>query len=734
MSRCTAFNVRAPTAISNPMPKQHQVSIPSRDEIIAALEAAQAPMQRAALARRLKVRGAAALEALQRRLRAMVRDAQIMETRRGQYGLVTQMELLPGRVMGHPDGYAFIRLDAGGEDVHVARREASQVLHGDRVLARISGYDNQGRPKGTIVEVLERANHEIVGRFIRESGIAYVVPDLRKLNQDVLIPKGQQGGAKSGQIVVATIEQQPDRHHRPIGRVSEVLGEHMGPGMEIDIAIRTHGLATEFSPPAVTEANTIRDRITKAQIEARRDLRSCAFVTIDGDDARDFDDAIFCRKTRGGYTLFVAIADVAHYVEYHSALDDDARERGTSVYFPDRVIPMLPERLSNGICSLNPRVDRLAIVCEMRFDTAGNRTRARFCEAVIQSRARLNYDEVAHWIAERGDLSADEPVAKQLNAAFELYQLLRVQRDERGALDIDSVEPRFYFNADRKIERIVGRTRNDAHRLIEECMIAANVAAAEYLVAPRDPFLYRVHDRPDDEKVEALRGFLAELGVSLAGGASSSAGHFAYVLRLARERVDRHLIETMVLRSLKLACYSPDNVGHFGLALDNYAHFTSPIRRYPDLVVHRAIKAKLKRRRGPHSEEDVALLGEHCSMAERRADDATRDAVAWLKCEYMEDKLGETFGGLISSVTSFGIFVELDDVFIEGLIHVTALPEDYYHFDPIGHRLMGRRTDREYRIGQKIDVTVARVSVDDRQIDFVPANQLPATRKRRRRN
>ncbi|MGD9601077.1 MAG: ribonuclease R [Gammaproteobacteria bacterium] len=712
-------------------PRESDVlEIPTRDAILEVLERTGAPCTLKTLARALGVGHRPAVHAMQRRLRAMVRDGQLLETRDRRYGIAKAMELLPGRVIGHPDGFAFVRPDNAEADIYLAPREARRILHGDRVLVRIAGHDERQRPYGTVVEVLSRANREVVGRFFEEGGVGIVVPDNRQINQDILVPAGREARAKHGQIVVVVIDQQPDARYQPLGHVSEVLGDHMAPGMEIDIAIRSFQLPTDWPEGLSRELRQVPPAVSADDCGGREDLRDLPFVTIDGADARDFDDAVYCRKTRTGYVLLVAIADVAHYVRPDTLLDRAARERGTSVYFPARVIPMLPEQLSNGICSLNPQVDRLTMVCELRYDLEGRRTRARFMNAVIRSRARLVYEDVAGWLGNPHKEWPKDALERHVLVAYELYRLLRAQREARGALDIDTVEPRFVFGETRKIERIEVRARTDAHRLIEEFMIAANVAAAEHLIRHRRAALFRVHAAPDAEKVEALRQFLGGVGLPLGGGERPGARDFSRVLDVARGRPDRHLVETVLLRSLKLAVYSPENVGHFGLGLEAYAHFTSPIRRYPDLVIHRALKQALARDRAPGP--DLALLGEHCSMTERRADDATRDAVSWLKCEYMLDKVGETFAGIVSAVTAFGLFVQLDESFVEGLVHVTALPEDYYHFDPVRHRMVGRRSQREYRLGQRLEIVVARVNLDERKIDFTLAAGGPARRRRAR--
>ncbi|MEQ8663796.1 MAG: ribonuclease R [Gammaproteobacteria bacterium] len=724
---------RQPRRRGDPLP--HVEDLPGRAAIAEALAGIGEPCDLKTIARQLDVARGAPREAHERRVLAMVRDGQLIQNRTGLFGLAERMELIPGRVLAHRDGYAFVRPEAGGDDIYLAPREARRTMHGDRVLVRVAGFDRRERPYGNLIEVLERAHERVVGRFFTDRNFDFVVPDNRHLNQDVLIPPGAAGDARDGQIVVAAIEQQPDRHSQPVGRVVEILGEHMAPGMEIEIAVRSYNLPCEW-PDAVVAAAARMPQAPSADETARRhDLRDLPLVTIDGADARDFDDAVFARRTAKGFTLTVAIADVAHYVEPGSALDEEALRRGTSVYFPDRVIPMLPEALSNGLCSLVPDAERLALVCEMNIGLDGDVRRARFYEAVIRSHARLIYTDVQRWHdGEAPQLrGVDADVALSLRTLYELYDVLRTARETRGALDIDSVEPRFHYDELGKIASVEATRRVDAHRLIEECMIAANVAAARHLMRHKCAALYRVHDMPDDDRVEDLGRFLGELGLRFRHGAEVGAQDFAAVLAAARERTDRRLIETVVLRSLKLAVYSAQNTGHFGLSLDAYTHFTSPIRRYPDLVVHRALKARLGSGEAL-AEGGMAELAEHCSMCERRADEATRDAVAWLKCEFMLDKVGERFPGIIAGVAEFGIFVELDDIFVEGLVHVSALPGDYYHYDAVGHVLRGRAHHREFRIGQAVEVQVARVDLDERKIDFLLAEPVVEKRRGRRRS
>ncbi len=719
--------------------RKYENPIPSREFIMELLERKGVLMNRAQIAGELKLHTDEQFEALRRRLRAMERDGQLIRNRKGGYGLVSKMDLVCGRVIGHPDGFGFLVPDEGGEDLFLNGREMRSVFHGDRVMARVSGIDRRGRREGSVVEVLERNTHRVVGRYLVEGGVGFVAPDNKRLVQDILVAKGEEGGAKPNQIVTVEIIEQPTRRRQPLGRIVEVLGEHMAPGMEIEVALRAHNLPLGWPPQVEQEIAVLDEQVPEKSKQGRKDLRQLPLVTIDGEDARDFDDAVFCRAVDDGWKLLVAIADVSSYVSPGTALDDEARERGTSVYFPERVIPMLPEVLSNGLCSLNPDVDRLCMVCELSFNEKGEVTDYRFFEAVMRSHARLTYTEVAAMLVEREQSlrSRYSELLPHLEQLYALYQTLRKQRERRGAMDFITTETRIVFGPERKIEQIVPLERNEAHMLIEEFMVAANVAAADFLRKNKIPTLYRVHEGPTAEKLEALREFLSELGLQLQGGEKPQARHFARLLDQIKERPDAHLIQTVLLRSMRQAIYTPDNEGHFGLAFDAYAHFTSPIRRYPDLVVHRAIRHLLSRRKrtqAPWSHEEMVLLGEHCSMTERRADDATRDAVDWLKCEYMMDKVGESYDGVISSVTGFGLFVELERIYVEGLVHVTALGNDYFHFDPAKHRLSGERTNQHYRLGDKIRVKVVRVDLDERKIDFELAQPVAEkTRKKSRR-
>ena len=712
---------------------KYERPIASREYIMECLAAQGVPLNQEHIAAELKIEDEENLEALRRRLKAMERDGQLICNRRGDYGLVQKMDLVRGRVIGHPDGFGFLVPDEGGDDLFLTAHEMRVLMHGDRAVARVSGIDRRGRREGAIVEVLERNTTRVVGRYYCEHGIGTVSPDNKRIRHDIAIPADQQAGAAHGQIVIAEITAQPGKRTQTVGKIVEILGDHMAPGMEIDVAIRAHNLPLEWPTQVDFEIARLGAEVPEQAKQGREDIRTLPLVTIDGADARDFDDAVFCERDGKSWRLLVAIADVSSYVVPGTALDAEARLRGTSVYFPQRVIPMLPEVLSNGLCSINPHTDRLCMVCEMKVNSAGKVERHRFFEGVMRSHARLTYDEVAAMVIE-GDTALGQKHASllpHLQELYSLYQALRHARDQRGAVDFETTETRIIFGAQRKIESIVPVVRNDAHKLIEECMIAANVAAAEFLLANKIPALYRVHDGPGAEKLTDLRAFLGELGLSLGGGDKPEPKHYAKLLASIQQRPDTHLIQTVLLRSLSQAVYTPDNTGHFGLALEGYTHFTSPIRRYPDLLVHRAIRHCLSRKaiaKFDYTHDAMQSFGEHCSMTERRADEATRDAVTWLKCEYMMDKIGEEFDGVITGVTSFGLFVELKDIYVEGLVHVTALNNDYYHFDAGKHRLLGERTHTVYRLADKIRIKVMRVNMDDRKIDFELAQATGKTK------
>ena len=662
------------------------------------------------------------IEALQRRLNAMERDGQVIRNRRDGYGLVDKMDLVRGYVSAHPDGYGFLIPDDSSDDLFLSARQMRAVIHLDRVVARVSGIDRRGRREGAIVEILQRNTHSVVGRYFKESGIGFVIPDNKRITHDIAVPAEYQGQAQEGQIVVVELVEQPSKRRQPLGKVIEVLGEHMAPGMEIDVAIRAHELPHHW--PAEVERDMLQysEEVNEEDIQGREDIRHLPLVTIDGPDAKDFDDAVYCERKAKGWRLIVAIADVSHYVMPDSALDQSAQERGNSVYFPGRVIPMLPELLSNGLCSINPGVNRMSMVCDMDVSSSGTVKSYRFYDAVMKSHARMIYDDVAAIL--NGDIELRERFSElvpHLENLRQLYRAFDKQRAKRGTIEFETTETVIQFGPHKKIESIVPLTRNIAHKLIEECMITANICAAKFLGKHLMPTLYRVHELPGADKLTDLREFLKSFGLKLEGGAHPEAKHYAQVLKEVGDRPDAHLIQTVMLRSLKQAVYTPDNIEHFGLALTQYAHFTSPIRRYPDLLVHRAIRHVIKGNEAEdfiYSDEDMARFGEQCSMTERRADEATRDVEAWLKCEYMMDKVGETFDGIVSGVTSFGFFVELEGIYVEGLVHVTSLNNDYYHFDPIKHCLVGERSHQFYSLADKVNVQVARVDLDEKRIDF----------------
>lgn len=718
--------------------ERYENPIPSREVILELLTDADKPLDHAEIANSLQLAEPEQIDALQKRLRAMERDGQLMVNRRNAYGLVDKMNLLHCRVQGHRDGYGFAMPLAEGDDIYLNARQMHFVFDGDEVLVQVTGEDRRGRLEGRVVQVLERKHKTVVGRYQEESGIGFVIPDNGRLTQQILIPPKDKGVALSGQIVTAEITDYPTRKLGAKGRIAEVLGDHMDPGMEIDVAIRSHGIPWEWPEDVLEEASRLEAEPLKSDKEHRIDLRKLPFVTIDGEDARDFDDAVYCEKQDDGtWRLWVAIADVSHYVAPGSALDQEAALRGNSVYFPARVVPMLPEALSNGLCSLKPAVDRLAMVCEMELSGKGVLSKYRFYEAVIHSHARLTYTQVGEVLEHGKHAEVDKRRVPDLQRLHSLYRVLRAARDKRGAIDFETVETRIIFDEQRKIESIVPVVRNDAHKLIEECMLCANVATARFYDANKLPMLYRVHEGPGEEKLEGLRKFLGELGLDLGGGAKPTPVHYQHLLQQIADRDDAHVIQTMLLRSLSQAVYQPENKGHFGLHYDAYAHFTSPIRRYPDLLVHRGIRHLIRSKSGgkgvlrvtgaelipakkifPYDMHAMVTNGEHCSMTERRADEATREVNAWLKCEYLQDHVGAEFNGIIAAVTSFGLFVELQDLYIEGLVHVTALPGDYYNFDKAHQRLIGERSGRSFQLGGSVRVQVARVDLDDRKIDL----------------
>jgi len=699
--------------------EQYENPLPSREFILQILTDQGAPVADEELLGILHIeKGEEDLFA--RRLRAMERDGQIMRNRKRDICVVDKLDLVKGKVQGHPDGFGFLIPEDGSPDMFLSEKEMHQVLHGDVVMVRQSGVDRRGRPEAKIVEVLERGNNRVVGRLYEEHGIQYVVAENRRITQDILVAPGESGAARAGQVVMLEILKHPDKHAQPIGRIVEVLGNYADPGMEIEIALRKHDLPYEFPKDVEKQAKAISPAVSAEDWAGREDIRKLPLVTIDGETARDFDDAVYCAPEKGGYRLVVAIADVSHYVQTGDALDREAILRGNSVYFPRRVIPMLPEELSNGLCSLNPKVDRLCMVCDMHISSSGEIETYRFYPSVMHSQARLTYTQVAAMLAEPdgGLAKGNAAIVPHLQNLYELFQKLLHAREKRGAIDFETVETQMIFTDQGKIERIVPVIRNDAHKLIEECMLAANVCAAGYLQEHQHTVLYRIHQGPTPEKLEALREFMKEFGLQLTGGDEPQAADYSKLLKRIKGRPDAGLLQMVMLRSLRQAKYEPENIGHFGLGYDAYTHFTSPIRRYPDLLVHRAIKAVLQGKQYKPAQK-WAELGAHCSMTERRADDATRDVEAWLKCFYMRDHLGSVFTGSVSSVTSFGMFVSLDDLYVEGLVHISELGKDYFHFDATKHQLLGERTGQRYRLGDRVEVRVVKVDMESTKVDFV---------------
>ena len=677
-------------------------------------------------------------EALRRRLRAMERDGQLLRNRRGAYGIAEAMELIRGSVIAHPDGFGFLSRDDGGKDLFLSPREMRKVFHGDLILGRVIGEDRRGRLEGSVVRVLEHALTQVVGRYHADGESRYVLPEDRRLSQEFVVTGTGELAPTHGQIVVLEIECYPDGRNLPEGRIVEILGEHMAPGMEVEIAVRSYGLPFQWPEAVEQEAAQILPEVPEEMKQGRRDL---PLVTIDGADAKDFDDAVYAERLgEEGFRLFVAIADVASYVQPDSALDQEARHRGNSVYFPRRVIPMLPEVLSNGLCSLNPHVDRLCMVCEMEIGAQGEVQRFRFARGVMRSQRRFTYDEVAQLLSgEHAAEGVDAELLPHLHALHDLYRALAKAREERGTIEFDSQESRILYNAQGRIDAIVPLQRNVAHRIIEECMLAANVCAAQYFRIHQFPMLYRVHPEPNADKIEDLRRFLGELGVPVRLPVRPRSADLAQIIEATRERADANLIQTIILRSLSQAYYTIDTSLHFGLAYPAYTHFTSPIRRYPDLMIHRGIQEMLDAAAAGRPIKAPSLvelkdLGQHCSMTERRADEASREAVQWLKCEFMLDKVGNEYTGIITGVTGFGLFVALREAYVEGLVHISTLGSDYYHFDAKHYRIVGERSGEVFQLGEEIRVRLVQVNLDERKIEFervLAEGQGEKTRRRR---
>jgi ribonuclease R len=708
---------------------RYDTPIPSREYLLETLQEAGEPLTAEAIAALLKLKDRGLRAALDKRLAAMVRDGQLLQNRNQEFLLIDRTRLVTGAVQGHRDGFGFLRPDDGSDDLFLPPGQMREVMHGDRVAARVTGVDGRGRKEGAVVEVIERRTKQVAGRFHVETGIGFVVPDNRRIAHRVAIPAKDRGSAKDGNLVVAELLQPPSRHAEAIGRITRVLPEGGGvAATAVDLAVASHQLPHEFSAAVVREARRFGKLVTAESAgdtaDERFDLRDVPLVTIDGEDARDFDDAVYATPTKTGWRLLVAIADVSHYVRPGMALDGEARERATSVYFPNRVIPMLPEQLSNHLCSLMPEVDRLCMVCEMTVARDGKIARSKFYSAIMRSHARLTYSRAAEVLIERSPrarAALPETVLDSLEALYDVYRALRRRREHRGALDFETSEIKVVVDAEGKVADLRAYPRNDAHRLIEECMIAANVESARFLKKHKMPGLFRVHAQPDEDRILELKRFLATRGILLETQGEMDPAKLQATLRSVQGRPDAPMLEGMIIRSLAQAVYQPENIGHFGLALVEYAHFTSPIRRYPDLLVHRAIRHALAGGTAEdfvHTAREMEQLGQECSFAERRADEASRDVTAFLKCEYLRDKIGEEFDSVVTGVVDFGLFVQLEGMQVDGLVHVSTLGQDYFRFEEDRRALVGDRTGTRYTLGDKLRVRLTRVDPSERKMDF----------------
>ncbi|RPB47305.1 ribonuclease R [Neisseria meningitidis] len=712
-----SLNLREKDPFLSREKQRYEHPLPSREWIIELLERKGVPSKIESLARELSITEDEYVF-FERRLKAMARDGQVLINRRGAVCAADKLDLVKCRVEAHKDGFGFAvpLMPTGEGDFVLYERQMRGVMHGDIVTVRPVGIDRRGRCEGTVLDIVERAQSKVVGRFYMDRGVAILEPEDKRLNQSIVLePDGvARFKPESGQVIVGEIEVYPEQNRPAVAKIIEVLGDYADSGMEIEIAVRKHHLPHQFSEACAKAVKKIPDHVRKSDLKGRVDLRDLPLVTIDGETARDFDDAVFAEKIGRNYRLVVAIADVSHYVRPDDAIDTDAQERSTSVYFPRRVIPMLPENLSNGICSLNPNVERLCMVCDMVITYAGNIKEYRFYPAVMRSHARLTYNQVWKWLS--GGIG--HPFKAQIDTLYKLFKILQKKRFERGAVEFDSIETQMLFDDNGKIEKIVPVVRNDAHKLIEECMLAANVCAADFLLKNKHTALFRNHLGPTPEKLAALREQLGLLGLQLGGGDNPSPKDYAALAGQFKGRPDAELLQVMMLRSMQQAVYEPHCDGHFGLAYEAYAHFTSPIRRYPDLTVHRAIKAVLNQQTYTPKKSWQAL-GVHTSFCERRADDASRDVENWLKTYYMRDKVGEVFEGKISGMTSFGIFVTLDGIHIDGLVHISDLGEDYFNFRPEIMAIEGERSGIRFNMGDRVAVRVARADLDDGKIDFV---------------
>ena len=710
--------------------------IPSRIELLDFIKDSSRPVVLEDIAGAFAIAGSKRRRKLLEELAKMVRAGQILENRRGEFLLLKRLDFVTGTVIGHQDGFGFLRRDEGGDDVYLSAGQMRSLFNGDRAVIKIVGEDRRGRPEGRLVEVLERGVTEIAGQFIRERGVGIVIPDNPRIAHRILIARGAAGEAQHGQIVIARILDFPSHLEQATGEIVRVVGNADDKGIATDIAIHAHGIPTDWPRAVREQTKQFGKNVPEAAKKDRVDLRDTNLVTIDGADARDFDDAVFAEPSGKGYRLLVAIADVGHYVELDSPIDQQAIRRGTSVYFPDRVVPMLPEVLSNGLCSLNPKVDRLCMVCEMRVEPDGKVSRSKFYEAVMCSKARLTYSQVNDYLVGQDSDGVPKAVQGDIRHLHDVYQLFAKNRRKRGAVELDIPQTRIVMGADGGVKSISAVARNDAHRLIEECMIAANVQAAKFIRKNRVAGLYRVHAKPDPDRFDELRLYLTSLGVKVPHPDHVQPRDFAKMVDQVAGRPDAAAISMAMLRSMSHAEYTPKNIGHFGLALDAYAHFTSPIRRYPDLLVHRAIRHIVRGGKPgayAYKVDRMEQLGAITSAHERRAEDATREVEAWLKCQYMESHVGQQYPGVITGVTNFGAFVQIPELQIDGLVHVTSLGNDYYHYDKAAQSLVGERTGKRYRLGDSLDIVVARVDLETRRIDFQLVDEGPAGGRKKKK-
>lgn len=711
---------------------EQYVTIPERADILAYLTQLNRPASKQTIADYFNLLLATEQEALHRRLRAMERDGQLIFTSKKCYALVEKLDLVKGTIIAHRDGYGFLDMEGEKQDLYLSMDEMKKVIHGDVVLAQPLSHDKYNRSQVRIVRVLEPMQLTIIGRYFFNDGIGFVVPNDTRFNFDIYIANENALDAKSDDVVAVTLLERPAKNINAIGKITEVFGNILSTEMAINTTLRSHNIPYTWPEDVEQQASYFTHTIAEHDKHDRKDLTQLPFVTIDGEDAKDFDDAVFCQKNRGGgWRLWVAIADVSYYVTPGSAIDKEALKRGTSVYFPIKVIPMLPETLSNGLCSLNPQIDRLCLVCEMTLSRVGQLTSYQFYEAIINSKARLTYTNVAKIFDGDTELQLKyQPLVPHLTQLHELYKTLAAARDTRGSIAFETAEAKFILDEAQHIEQIERLERNDAHKLIEEFMILANVAAAKFVEKQQMPALYRIHELPKEDNLLKLRSQLAVMGLTLGGGLMPKPKDYAKLLQHVAAQPNKEMVQTILLRSMKQAIYYPENKAHFGLNLSSYAHFTSPIRRYPDLLLHRVIKYLIKNGNNVKTKKttktggyyysfpEMLYFGEHCSMTERRADEASGDVINWLKCDFMKNHLGEQFSGKITNVVSFGFFVRLDELFIDGLVHVSSLENDYYQFDPVSQRLIGESSGQVYRLGDSVDIRVDAVNMEEKKIDF----------------